>query len=63
MAVRADDGSAWQTVAAPRGQAAAVFGCPLPAGPIRQIRITQLPGGGSDGRPDLMWVAQVERTR
>ena len=62
VAVRADDGSAWQTVAAPRGQTQPVFRCPLPAGPIRQIRITQLPGGGSEGRPDLMWVAQVERS-
>ncbi len=62
VAVRADDGSAWQTVAAPRGQTQPVFRCPLPAGPIRQIRITQNPGGGSEGRPDLMWVAQVERT-
>ncbi len=62
VAVRADDASPWQTVAAPRGQTQAVFHCPLPAEPIRQIRIVQTPGGGSAGRPDLMWVAQVERT-
>ena len=62
VAVRADASGAWDTVAAPRGQADVAYSCPLPAGPVRQIRITQARGGGSADRPDLMWVAQVERT-
>jgi hypothetical protein len=58
--VRSDDHSDWTTVAAPTDQHNLVFRCPLPTTPIQQIRIVQHPGGGSEGRPDLMWVEQVQ---
>jgi hypothetical protein len=37
--------------------------CTLPPTAISQLRLVQEAGQGSSDRPDLMWIAQVERTR
>ncbi len=37
--------------------------CVLPETPVCQLRVIQEPGGGSADRPELMWIAQVERIR
>jgi polysaccharide biosynthesis protein PelA len=38
----------------------AVTNVPLPTEPYRFIRVYQEPGGGSEGRPHLMWMAQIK---
>lgn len=54
------DGS-WKAVDQVNGNSQAVTEHRLPDAPYEAVRIHQLPGGGSKQRPDLMWVAQVER--
>ena len=55
----ADPSGAWSTVADVTGNDASTSSIALPATPYAAVRITQQPGGGSDSRPDLMWVAQL----
>ena len=47
--------TAWQIEGNDARQSAAV----LPDRPYDRLRIVQEPGGGSDQRPDLMWIAQL----
>ena len=51
----------WETIDQAEGNTQAVADHPLPAKPFDALRIIQPPGGGGESRPDLMWVAQVER--
>ena len=61
VAARADDQSPWEIIASVHDQTETTCSFALPAHPMRQIRIVQSAGGGSADRPDLMWVAQIER--
>ena len=51
----------WQTIAQPTKQHDLTFQCPLPAQPVSSLRIVQDPSGGSEGRPNIMWIGQIER--
>jgi hypothetical protein len=52
--------SAWQVIQKYDDNKSNDVTVPLPAKPIGAIRILQEPDGGSDARPELMWVGQVE---
>ena len=58
----------WQT-GAPSAEAAFLAGfialrrLDRPAESVAQLRIVQRAHGGSDRRPDLMWVEQIELVR
>ena len=54
-------GGKWDSVVSVIDNSAAVSRHKLPNEPFDAIRIEQPAGGGSSARPDLMWVAQVER--
>ena len=51
----------WQIVTQATNQHDLVFQAPFSARPISALRIVQEPGGGSEGRPNIMWIGQVER--
>lgn len=55
------DGTTWRTLKRASGQTENVYRCPLPGEPVRRLRVVQSPGGGSPGRPNLMWVQQLKR--
>jgi hypothetical protein len=59
--VRSDDHSEWVNL--PISTDAHACDAALPATAIHRLRIVQDPAGGSVDRPDLMWIAQVERTQ
>jgi hypothetical protein len=59
--IKASDESDWTRV--PMTIDSHTARCTLPGTPIHRLRIVQAPGGGSSERPDLMWVAQVERAQ
>ena len=54
-------GSDWEVVDRVENNTQAVTEHALPATPFEALRICQPPHGGSERRPDLMWLAQVER--
>ena len=58
--VRGQGASSWQLLQRLADNRANVLEIALPTGATDAIRITQEPGGGSDARPNLMWVGQVE---
>jgi hypothetical protein len=59
--VKPADTSVWISVPVTIDQKTAT--CSLPATPFHQLRIVQDAGQGSSDRPDLMWIAQVERSK
>jgi hypothetical protein len=50
----------WKTVVEVKNNQSAIGCYPLPETPFRFLRIYQLAGGGHPGRPNLMWVGQLE---
>jgi hypothetical protein len=52
---------AWTTVDTVSANAAAITEHDLPDQPISAVRLVQQPGDGSAARPNLMWIAQIER--
>lgn len=58
--VKAKASDSWKTVAEVKGNQSAVGSHPLPETPFSFVRIYQLGGGGHPGRPNLMWIGQIE---
>ncbi len=54
-------GSSWKTIDQIKENTEAVTVHALPGTGFDALRIRQAPGGGSIQRPNLMWIAQVER--
>ena len=50
----------WKTVTEVKNNQSSIGCYPLPETPFRFLRIYQLPGGGHPGRPNLMWIGQLE---
>lgn len=51
--------TAWQTVGSVKDNTDRNRSHALPTTPFTAIRVVQDAGGGSAGRPDLLWIAQV----
>jgi hypothetical protein len=58
--VKAKAGDDWKTVVEVKNNQSVVGSYPLPEAPFSFLRIYQLAGGGHAGRPNLMWVGQLE---
>ena len=50
----------WKTVVEVKNNQSVVGSYPLPESPFSFLRIYQLAGGGHAGRPNLMWIGQLE---
>jgi hypothetical protein len=50
----------WKTVTEVKNNQSSIGCYPLPETPFSFLRIYQLPGGGHTGRPNLMWIGQLE---
>lgn len=58
--VRDEASAPWRDVDSRQGNHERVTHHELPQMPFRQLRIVQPPGGGSAGRPQLMWISKLE---
>jgi hypothetical protein len=58
--IKESAGDDWKTVVEVKNNQSAIGCYPLPETPFRFLRIYQLAGGGHPGRPNLMWVGQLE---
>ncbi len=63
LQIQVPDGSGWRTVYTSPPEGHPVGPCttfPVPAVTVDGFRIVQADGGGAAGRPQLMWIAEVE---